>query len=299
MASNETEEEAAHGSEWEVVSLTASEYEYAASGELNGREEYEGQTSNALFMSHHFALPPSSQHEYLQPEPEKNEILTQQVVIEPEFVSADGGGNTGVNNQEHLETKKLSSSEFPGMQIFNEKAQKGDQLCVSGAECEDDATRLDRVDKEPRLYGTAAYSTVLQGEANMSVLGESIPASNDPLESLPQQVDILDFPDEKKHDGDDRLPCQAWWKRQAASLIAHAKEANTFWSVFIAAAVMGLVIIGQCWQHERWLQSKWQQLGLHEERMCKMVGPLSRLRNAIIGGERRGSSLRSSTPAQR
>lgn len=299
MASNETEEEAAHGSEWEVVSLTASEYEYAAAGKLNVREEYEGQTSNALFMSHHFALP-SSQHAYLQPEPEKNEILTQQhVVKEPEFVSADGGGKTGVNNQEHLESKGLSSSEFPGMQIFNEKAQKGDQLCVGGAECADDATRLDWVDKEPGSYDAAAYSSSLQGEAGMSVLGESIPASNDPLESLPQQVDISDFPDEKKHDEDDHLPCQAWWKRQAASLIAHAKEANTFWSVFIAAAVMGLVIIGQCWQHERWLQSKWQHLGLHEERMCRMVGPLSRLRNAIIGGERRGSSLRSSNPAQR
>ncbi|VFQ70008.1 unnamed protein product [Cuscuta campestris] len=133
------------------------------------------------------------------------------------------------------------------MQVFNEKAQKGD-LCVSGAKCEDDATRLDQVDKEPRLYGTAAYSSSLQGEANMSFLGESIPASNDPLETPHQQVHILDFPDKKKHDGDDCLPCQAWWKRQAASLIAHAKEASTFWSVFIVASVMGLVIIGQCWQ---------------------------------------------------
>ncbi|KAF5180981.1 hypothetical protein FRX31_029430, partial [Thalictrum thalictroides] len=32
------------------------------------------------------------------------------------------------------------------------------------------------------------------------------------------------------------LPCEAWWKRQAASFYAQAKEANTFWSVFVAAA---------------------------------------------------------------
>ncbi|CAK9143829.1 unnamed protein product [Ilex paraguariensis] len=54
--------------------------------------------------------------------------------------------------------------------------------------------------------------------------------------------DISHFPknsDEDKYDGSD-LPCKAWWKRQASSLYAHAKEANTFWSIFVAAAVMGL-----------------------------------------------------------
>lgn len=38
------------------------------------------------------------------------------------------------------------------------------------------------------------------------------------------------------------------------------REANAMWSLFFAAAVTGLVVLGQRWQQERWqvLQLKWQ-----------------------------------------
>lgn len=56
------------------------------------------------------------------------------------------------------------------------------------------------------------------------------------------------------------LPYQAWWKRQAASLYMLAREANAFRSVFVAAAVMGLVILGQRWHQEKLhiQQFKWK-----------------------------------------
>ncbi|XP_019181756.1 PREDICTED: ATG8-interacting protein 2-like [Ipomoea nil] len=313
MASNEdTEETATRGNDWEVVSLTASAYAAAASAPGSKQEDandehkdsgkYEAETSSALFMSGHFVYPPS-QHENLPLEQENNEILTENVVKEAEYVSAEGS-MTDVKNEEHLKSKGLSSPELSGIQIFDEN---GNQLSISDAEFEGDAVLqgLNLVDKEPSLYSAAAYSS-LHSEEHMlgsMVLDESS-ASNDPFELLQQisDSDISNSPkamDENKPDGDG-LPCQAWWKRHTNSLIAHAKEANTFWSIFIATAVMGLVILGQCWQHERLhvLQLKWQ-LGVHNERMSRMLGPLSRLKDVIVGSECRGSFIRGSTPAQR
>nr|GMD31602.1 ATG8-interacting protein 1 isoform X2 [Ipomoea batatas]GMD34746.1 ATG8-interacting protein 1 isoform X2 [Ipomoea batatas]GMD36444.1 ATG8-interacting protein 1 isoform X2 [Ipomoea batatas]GMD38068.1 ATG8-interacting protein 1 isoform X2 [Ipomoea batatas] len=283
MASNEdTEETAARGNEWEVVSLTASAYAAAlgskqedANDEHKDSGEYEAETSSALFMSGHFVFPPS-QHENLPLKQENNEILTEKVVKDAEFASAEGS-MADMKNEEYL------------------KKFEGDAVLQG----------LNLVDKEPSLYSAAAYSS-LHSEEHMlgSVVLDESSASNDPFESLQQisDSDISNSPkamDENKPDGDG-LPCQAWWKRHATSLIAHAKEANTFWSIFIAAAVMGLAILGRCWQHERlhFLQLKWQ-LGVHNERMSRMLGPLSRLKDVIVGSERRASFIRGSSPALR
>ncbi|XP_031091671.1 ATG8-interacting protein 2-like isoform X1 [Ipomoea triloba] len=310
MASNEdTEETAARGNEWEVVSLTASAYAAAlgskqedANDEHKDSGEYEAETSSALFMSGHFVFPPS-QHENLPLKQENNEILTEKVVKDAEFSSAEGS-MADMKNEEYLKSKGLSSPEFSGIQIFDEN---GNQLSICGAEFEGDAVLqgLNLVDKEPSLYSAAAYSSLHREEHMLgSVVLDESSASNDPFESLQQisDSDISNSPkamDENKPDGDG-LPCQAWWKRHATSLIAHAKEANTFWSIFIAAAVMGLAILGRCWQHERLhvLQLKWQ-LGVHNERMSRMLGPLSRLKDVIVGSERRASFIRGSSPALR
>ncbi|KAJ6390815.1 hypothetical protein OIU77_024931 [Salix suchowensis] len=78
-------------------------------------------------------------------------------------------------------------------------------------------------------------------------------------------------------------------ERRMASLYAHAKEANTFWSIFVAAAVMGIVILGQRWQQERW------QVIINNERSGRILGPITRLKDVIVGGHRRGSFIRGST----
>ncbi|KAI3703192.1 hypothetical protein L1987_73095 [Smallanthus sonchifolius] len=133
------------------------------------------------------------------------------------------------------------------------------------------------------------------GESNIDdedrVLVESVESSgsssgsNDP--NFPKHTE------EDNYDGSG-LPYAAWWKKQVAALYAHAKETNTFWSIFIAAAVMGLVIIGQQWQQERWqvLHHRWRS-GVYDEKFGRMVGPISRFKDAIVGGNRRGFSIRS------
>ncbi|CAM8918969.1 unnamed protein product [Rhodiola kirilowii] len=95
------------------------------------------------------------------------------------------------------------------------------------------------------------------------------------------------------------VPSATWWKRHATSIYSNAKESNSFWSIFVAAAVMGLVIIGQRWQQERWqvLQLK-LHLNLNDEKMARLLGPLTKLKDAVIGSHHRISLLRSSTSVE-
>lgn len=310
MADNEENREVpAHGNEWEVVSLSASAYAASPGAEQvklkdddHGNpdpvgEDKEG-TSEAMFMSRHFVFPPS-QHENLPLVPEKVEIPNEQAEQvnndAPDFV-AEEGGISNTKDGENWDAKALSmSDEFSGVQFVDEK---GKSLSVSGTEFEEGMAchGLILVDKEQSLYSTAEFTSV-HGEATIgrSALVEENKTFADDSSEEGLDLNISRSPkhmDEDKDDGSD-LPCEAWWKRRALSLYAQAKEANAVWSIFIAAAVMGLVIIGQRWQV---LQHKWPY---GDEKMSKMLGPLSRLKDVIVGGQRSGSVIRSSTTSQR
>ncbi|KAA8516065.1 hypothetical protein F0562_019244 [Nyssa sinensis] len=310
----EGEETTSRGNEWEVVSLTASAYAAApgpkqvemndsAKGNTAGEEAAE--TSHAMFMSGHFVFPPS-QHENLQLEPENTEIHNVQVV--EEVVSELGAGEGGISdskNEENWDVKEFTvADEFPGIQFFDEK---GNRLSIRETEFEEgtDLQGLNLVDKEQSIYSAAKFSS-FQSETTMggSTAYDKNTMISEPIETSDRELDsdISQLPKpttEDKYDGSD-LPCEAWWKRRAASLFAHAKEANAFWSIFIAAAVMGLVILGQRWQQERWqvLQLKWQ-FSINDEKMGRMLGPISRIKDVIVGGNRRGSFIRGSSSTER
>ncbi|KAJ3678568.1 hypothetical protein LUZ60_002371 [Juncus effusus] len=67
------------------------------------------------------------------------------------------------------------------------------------------------------------------------------------------------------------LPCEAWWKRHAIYLYKNAKEANSFWSILVASALMGLVILGHRWHKEKWeINSRWK-FNLNNERMSRIL----------------------------
>ncbi|KAI3457383.1 hypothetical protein Pfo_014046 [Paulownia fortunei] len=307
MADEEGKEAAPRGNEWEVVSLTASAYAAApgpkqvdSSQDSQGKlgAEHEAETSSAVFMSGHFIFPPS-QHENLPVEPEYNEIHNEKgseddasQLVKEEGVKSD------VKDEENVTFKGLMSDEFPGIQVFDDK---GNTLSDSGADFAKDVA----FDKVQSIYSTAEFSSFHSettiGKSNNIEEGEGTDDSIEPLDSaLDSGLPDFQKPVEgDKYDGAD-LPCEAWWRRRAFSLYAHAKEANTFWSIFIAAAVMGLVIIGHQWQQERWkvLHLKWQ-FGINDERMGRMLGPISRFKDAIVGGHRRGSLVRGSTSAER
>ncbi|KAG6666893.1 hypothetical protein CIPAW_01G062900 [Carya illinoinensis] len=271
MADNEGGENASRGTDWEVVSLTASAYA-AAPGpkevELKDdddnnnayREDDGAETSHALFMSGHFVFPPTK-HENLSVELEESEIHNEEGKMEAvSDLDAVQAGRSSGKDEENWTLKGITvPDEFPGMQFFDDKALDG------------------------------------------STYGENVPVPRLNEQGLDFSPDISLSPTtakDNKHDGSN-LPCGAWWKRRVASLYAHAKEANTFWSIFIAAAVMGFVILGQRWQQEGWqaLQIKWQ-ISINDERRGRMLGPIFRLKDVIVGGHRRGSVIRGSSSSK-
>ncbi|KAJ8748968.1 hypothetical protein K2173_013406 [Erythroxylum novogranatense] len=302
MADNdEKEENTPRGVEWEVVHLTESTYaaapgpkqvEVKDDGKENTCGEDEGETSRALFMSDHFVFPPN-QHENLPLDPDNSEIVDEYAVknLLPE-VNVQKVDRSDEKEEENSAFKGLNvSEEFPGMQLFDEE---GNRISISGKEFEE-STKLQRSilsDKKQSMYSTATFDSF----HNEACLGESttlsekldIPDANEPSEGN------LDFPMDGSHSAEatkegtyDRpsVPTDAWWKRRAASVYSHAKDANAFWSIFIAAAVMGLVIIGQRWQQERW------QTNVNNERSGRLLGPVYRLRDVLVGGHRRGSFI--------
>lgn len=301
------EETASRGADWEVVSLTASAYAAAPGPKQVESQDDEkvvsvggdkAETSDAVFMSSHFVFPPS-QHENLPLESENTEISDEKRVEDAvsELVEEEGA-KADTKDKGNLNVKNLSDSdEIPAINFTDEKFKDFEgSTALQG---------LNLAEKEESIYGTANFSS-FHSSATMGasttvdesrVLTEPEDYSDSALDSdtphLPKHVDEDDY------DGSG-LPGAAWWKKRAASLYAHAKEANTFWSIFVAAAVMGIVIIGQQWQQERWqvLHYKWQ-FGINDEKMSRMLGPLSRFKDVIVGGNRRGSFIRGSASPER
>ncbi|KAK6918364.1 hypothetical protein RJ641_016786 [Dillenia turbinata] len=303
------------GAEWEVVQLTESTYA-AAPGpkeiEVNDSDKEdmssqdEAETSCAMLMSGHFVFPPI-EHENLPLEPIGAEIQSahggEDVVTKPNVEEGVRSDEKDEENWKNIEGLNISV-EFPGIQIFDEK---GNGLSIHGKEFMEGTTldALNLVDKEQNIFDASSYSS-FHSETNIggsttydenTVVSEPIEPTEPGL-NFPMDTSHSPEPVKDDYDGSD-LPCGAWWKRRVASLYAHAKETNTFWSVFIAAAVMGLVILGQQWQKDRWqvLQMRWQ-FNINDERLGKMLCPLTRFKDVILGGHRRGSFIRSSTSAE-
>lgn len=264
----EKEENIPRGNEWEVVSLTASAYA-AAPGpkEVETKDDNKGdsyevgeaETSHALFMSGHFVFPPS-EHENLPLEPKNSSERVGKDVVHELGVVEEGGRSRTKEEEEDWSLRGLNvHEEFSGMQFFDKKP---------GTEFDEGKTLqgLDLIDKDQSLYSAATFGSFHSEEAlggtttfdEDATVSELIEASEQGL-GFPLDIPQSPKPQDDKCDASD-LPCEAWWKRRVVSLYVHAKETNAFWSVFIAAAVMGLVILGQRWQQERWqaLQLKWQ-----------------------------------------
>ncbi|KAH0933706.1 hypothetical protein HID58_010823 [Brassica napus] len=250
------------GTDWEVVSLTASAYA-ASPGPKPVDDDvtpppYEAETttttSHPLYMSRHFAFPPSEEEQHhtdIPTEPsEKKMKMDSEFSIEQETGKEDGGD---------LTLKGLDLAKDDEFDFLQEGKGKSNIYM-----------------QDERAFG-----------------GEH----SDPIQ---QQTDVAPPELEEEHHqvaaaANSPPPCEPWWKRSAASLISQAKETNTVWSIFIAAAaVMGVVVLGQRWQHDRWqvLQLNWESTIGNEKAAGRLMGPISRLKQAFVGGQRRDSFIR-------
>ncbi|XP_031393842.1 ATG8-interacting protein 1-like isoform X2 [Punica granatum] len=313
MADNEGFEESnARGNDWEVVSLTASTYA-ASPGptEVELKDDIKGdthnpdkaETSNAMFISGHFGFHPA-QHDNLPLEISDIDVLEKQGGKDNiAFVDAAAQGRSSGKVEKDWVLKGLSvPDEFPGLHFLDEKSIG---LSIHGSAFEDGKSNLQGLknltEKEQSFYSSAAFSS-FQGDtalrappnyvedisASEAVENMSVSETDETPNSPPDlSADISHQPKKIKGEksGGFDLPCGAWWKRRAASFYAHAKEANAFWSVFVAAAVMGLVILGQRWQQEKWqvLQLRWH-LSINSENGSKEMGsPLSEMKGVVSG----------------
>ncbi|XP_030457319.1 ATG8-interacting protein 1 [Syzygium oleosum] len=301
---DEGEETVTRRNEWEVVSLTASAYTAAPGPDVELKTDDKGnaydvddaEISRALFMSGHFVFPPS-QHENLPLAPEKDQPEEEKQQDDVAELETEGGISSGKDQKDT--SFRTTHDEFPGVECLDET---GGRQFVHDKEFEEGMS-LQGLDMP---YADATLSS-FHGEAALGGLNPSTYVDNTSTE-LTEHEHVLESAEElsrsskstKDHDYyETDLPCGAWWKKRAVSFYTHAKEANTFWSIFVAAAVTGLVILGQRWQQERWqvLQLKWQ-MAINDEKMGRLLGPIYRMKDVIVGGHRRGSFIRGSSSSE-
>lgn len=271
MADNarDVNEANARGTDWEVVSLTASTYAAAPGpqgsdptvqhkNEEFNRSEHEGPES--MFMSKHFVV---AQHE-----PEK--IPTENYSSEIYNESDQDEKITEPQKSNQDKCKIDTNNDQYGSQLFGMGCSLSDHgMNLGDVKQEED---LKMVEKEHALFVSPNCSS-FDDEANAS-----LPVVHDDISDLveprnPSQ-EKLDCPwrapgckpnEENETDSFDDSP-ESWWKKRAMSVYNHAKETNTFWSIVVAVAVAGLVILGQRWRREKYQfqQFKWKFIGTGE-----------------------------------
>ncbi|KAJ6850508.1 ATG8-interacting protein 1 [Iris pallida] len=250
MADNEKEKEVAppRGADWEVVQLTASTYAASPNPQeidldvlRTGKE-----SSSTLFMSGHFVLPPR-EHEDLPIEPNCTEIIGEAEGQDKGYTEEEDGHGDDIITEESRLVKSDDNSQR------TEFFEVGSTLSAPVIEFE---------------------------EGRVSQGMHSVP--------YPENTDILDPNDfstpsdssppkhtESSEDDGSNIPSDGWWKSHASSLYRHAKEANMFWSIFVAAALTGLVILGKRWHH------------VNDEKMNRVLDPINRFKDVIKGSHQR------------
>ncbi|CAM8923835.1 unnamed protein product [Rhodiola kirilowii] len=277
----EGEEIAPRGNDWEVVSLTASAYAAdpgpKAVEEIVGdkqstyeEDKVETSQSQAMFMSGHFVFPVKQPKDVLVgPEVDNFEVPKEHKVEELGSVQTSDGIDGSVDDDED---------------------KRGLALTVDNLEADDGLEGKDNA------IGTGS------AEVQVSTT-QSAPGIVEPRQSIHDSSLETDGTASKQVKDKKKVrpsvPCGPWWKKQAASLYDHVKEANPLWPIVIAAAVMGLAVLGQRWQQRK---SYVSGLNLHfsakEEKPGKMLGPISRLKEAFVTANQGTTSVRSNISSE-
>lgn len=256
----EGEETSSRGVDWEVVSLTSSAYAAAPGIEetslVGGSKDrdLDGDDSGyarAMFMSGHFVFPPSA-HENLPLEPDINEILNRSPLENADIIQEEAD-ITDRDGDKILTGRGLSKKDDLHDIRFSDMSER---LSVSGVMPEEDMATLQgyKLDEEGRRMCNHPGFSSLHGETDEggSVLFEEGNYSAASDDSSNKSSSFSSKPINRSKYSGSGIPGESGWKRRAAALYAHAKDSGTLWSLCAAAALMGLVILGQRWHRERW-----------------------------------------------
>uniref|UniRef100_A0A7N0V9V0 ATG8-interacting protein 1 n=1 Tax=Kalanchoe fedtschenkoi TaxID=63787 RepID=A0A7N0V9V0_KALFE len=303
--SGDGEEIALRGNDWEVVSLTASAYAAAPSPKLveevvvgagNACREDKVEASQAMFMSGHFVFPGKLPMEMPTGIETDNSEVQRKPEVE-ELASLKGSDEIGDSVDKYDECPDLKGSAIvEDTSVNREFDGKAGALVRGSSEIQRSTTQPEPNLVEPeQVIHDSAEETNVGAATSLDVKTMSFEMTHPSAEAIADG--LVEVATSKQVKGKKKvwsgIPCGPWWKRQAAYLYDHVKEASPLWSVVIAATVMGLAVLGQ-----RWQQRKSQVLMLNlqfsaiEEKPGKMLGPISRLKEAFVSVNHDSASVR-------
>ncbi|WOL17344.1 hypothetical protein Cni_G26135 [Canna indica] len=248
------------GVDWEVVTMTASMYA-AAPGPLGitppnesrdkETSKNEKESSSPLFMSSHFVFPP--EHESLKLKENHSEIDNRSTDVD--LIPSDERSSTMNKTLEESFVAKLDDN-LHGIQFYEkEKGITGDLITGEGKAVQEiDLVLEEQVLSASHRFDSYHVETGVDGPITCNEQADKLEPANPSCqtpESHPNVSNALGLREDQNTNKMCGLPCRIWWKRHAITLYNHAKEANTFWSVIVAAALVGLVILGQRKQQEK------------------------------------------------
>ncbi|XP_072982827.1 ATG8-interacting protein 1-like [Typha latifolia] len=266
------EEVPSRGADWEVVNLTQSIYTDAPAP-----DEQESSDASSSPSSTNDSVFPPSQHENLPIVSEFTENPSENEALEVSCAVKDDGVSDATyeeNVQEKSDAADLDESQF---------VEKARSLAIDDIEFKQGKglQGMNLVSEEEGIYVDPEFSVV-----NAGTDGNGDEPTERSLESPPQYAKLDE--EDNKIVPSCHCPCQRTWKRCAERLYLQAKETNTFRSVAVAAAMMGLVILGQRWRRNKWhLHQPTWQFNLTHERMSKLLGPINRFKDVLVGVHQR------------
>ncbi|PKA58798.1 hypothetical protein AXF42_Ash000891 [Apostasia shenzhenica] len=295
-----TDENPSKGTDWEVVSLTASTYAATpGSNEYDPSEQHknefsktEQEYSGAMFMSKHFI--------FLAGEPEH--------VVEPDC--CESHKEQGIQCEEHMDPENFtekkekldSENDLHGSKFFDKTQTFSDHGLDFGDGRQVDDKKL--LENSQAFYISSMYNSLhKEPDVSQSIHIAEGTTISEPEHSYPEEVDYTSENssdlnvNEKSRNKESDHSHEAWWKKRAMSIYHHARETNTFWSIFVAVAVAGLVILGKRWSREKsyFQQPKWK-FGSNDEKTNAMAAPLGRFKG-ILAGHQQASMRRGLHPA--
>ncbi|WVZ83801.1 hypothetical protein U9M48_030901, partial [Paspalum notatum var. saurae] len=204
------------GADWQVVTLTASAYEAAPgpAGTEGKPINREHSSSDALLISDHFVFPPS-EHENLPIQTSFDEIQPEKDV------------QKASTSEEDYSIKNDVSSER--VQFYDE----GKNLSADDVEMRDEAAVYGSSHAEDDVHDFAAHDD-----------------GNEAGEDFDEKSDQPLKPSADSESCDTGASCKCWLKKHMTCMYHQAKEANVIWSVVVAAALVGIVILGH-WHKDK------------------------------------------------
>ncbi|KAJ7538728.1 hypothetical protein O6H91_11G061300 [Diphasiastrum complanatum] len=207
-----------------------------------------------------------------EPDSEQN-VVGEQAMAEAEVHSDhfDCPLSPALSPQAHM-LEEFSISEFPPLEEADRDQFETDTLLeatvtetVANFDDEEAAEKqepLQNVIDQNSYAEKSEVRGVGQGEQHKKGIG-----MGDMVERMPLRV-------EHEH--------EAWWMHQACILRAQARQTNGLWSIALAASLMGLVVVGQRWHHERYQNQQLRlQLSAKDEKVNQLLVQVTRLKRTL------------------